>query len=61
MFHFYDGIQLGVVPGEPARSQLWVRMSVRDLWAMPNLGSLRPDPEGLATVRAWILSLRPGG
>jgi hypothetical protein len=59
MFHRYGEANLGVVPGDPERSQLWARMGVRDLWAMPPTCTLREDPEGLAAVRAWILALPP--
>lgn len=44
-----------VAPGDPQRSLLWLRMASRDpRRQMPPLGSLIPDPEGLALVAGWI-------
>jgi len=48
-----------VVPGAPARSQLWVRMGVRDPDSMPPVGTLRVDDVGRETVRRWIAALPP--
>jgi hypothetical protein len=57
MFHVFDGVNLGVVPGAPERSQLWARMGRRDAAAMPPVCSLRTDPAGLVLVRDWINAL----
>ena len=44
-----------VVAGRPDDSTLFVRMRSRDPRAqMPPLGSVVPDPEGLALVQRWI-------
>jgi hypothetical protein len=59
MFHPMEGgIDTGIVPGRPERSQLWVRMGLREDWGMPPLASRAVDPTGLATVRDWIRGLR---
>jgi len=41
-------------PGDPDRSLVWVRMGRRDVHAMPPVGSLKADPEGLTLIREWI-------
>jgi mono/diheme cytochrome c family protein len=47
-----------VIPGDLANSDMHVRMSTRGGWPqMPPLGSEIVDPDGLATIDAWILSL----
>jgi hypothetical protein len=48
-----------VVPGKPDESQLFYRISVRDLDQMPPLGTESLDPTGIATIAAWIDSLPP--
>ena len=47
----------GLVPGNPAASELFVRMSLPpdDIDIMPPEGELL-SPEDIATVRAWIES-----
>ena len=45
-------------PGDPARSLVWLRMSVRDAHAMPPIGSLAVDPDGLTLVGDWIAGLQ---
>ena len=58
MFHkMPPDIDLAVVPGAPERSQLWVRMGVRDDWSMPPVCSKVPDATGLAVVKDWIVGL----
>ena len=58
MFHHMPpNIDYGVVPGAPERSQLWVRMGLRDEWEMPEVCSKVPDAAGLATLHDWIASL----
>jgi hypothetical protein len=53
------GIDIGVVPAMPERSQLYLRMHTRDeLWAMPPLASKLVDEDGSARIRDWILSLQ---
>lgn len=57
------GSDLGVTdarllsPGDPGRSLIWLRMGRRDVHAMPPIGSLEIDEDGLALVSAWIASL----
>jgi uncharacterized repeat protein (TIGR03806 family) len=46
-----------LVPGEPARSLLSVRMHALDAYRMPPLASRVEDTEGTALVDAWISSL----
>jgi hypothetical protein len=58
MFHTVGGTTLGIVPGDPTRSQLYVRMTLRDLEAMPPVCTQLVDPDGLALIRRWISSLR---
>jgi uncharacterized repeat protein (TIGR03806 family) len=44
-----------VAPGAPERSVLFWRMQTDDpLWRMPPLGTLSPDPVGLARIEEWI-------
>lgn len=54
MFHLINGTSMGVVPGQPEKSQLYVRMSLRDGNQMPPICTKRVDTEALATIRAWI-------
>jgi uncharacterized repeat protein (TIGR03806 family) len=57
------GSDLGVAearllsPGDPGRSLIWLRMGRRDVHAMPPIGSLEVDEDGLALVSAWIAGL----
>jgi uncharacterized repeat protein (TIGR03806 family) len=44
-------------PGDAGRSLLWLRMDRRDVHAMPPVGSLEIDDEGVALVGAWIAAL----
>jgi uncharacterized repeat protein (TIGR03806 family) len=44
-------------PGDPGRSLIWLRMGRRDVHAMPPIGSLEVDEDGLALVSTWIASL----
>jgi hypothetical protein len=48
-----------VVPGAPDQSQLYVRMGLRDLWAMPPVCTAMPNPTGMATIHDWIAALPP--
>jgi hypothetical protein len=58
--HVYPpDISIDVVPGAPDQSQLYVRMGLRDFWAMPAYCTKVPDAMGMATVRAWITALPP--
>ena len=57
------GSNLGVAdarllaPGDAGRSLLWLRMDRRDAHAMPPIGSLEVDTDGVALIGAWIASL----
>jgi hypothetical protein len=46
-----------LIAGDPDRSGIWIRMEHRDGHAMPPIGTKVPDPDGLSTVRTWILGL----
>jgi glucose/arabinose dehydrogenase len=46
-----------VAPGEPARSLLLYRPSLRGASQMPPIGTLKPDAEGMALLARWIMSL----
>ncbi|MCS6912021.1 MAG: PQQ-dependent sugar dehydrogenase [Myxococcales bacterium] len=47
-----------IAPGKPELSTFWLRMTRTDpAVRMPNIGSLQPDPEGVALVRRWIAGL----
>jgi mono/diheme cytochrome c family protein len=46
-----------VAPGDPARSVLLQRMSIRDRGQMPQLATSVVDEEGVALIRQWIESL----
>ncbi len=52
--HVIDGTSEIVVVGDPAASQLYVRMMHRDELAMPPLGTERVDATALETIAAWI-------
>lgn len=54
-----NGVRAIITPGKPDQSQLWLRMGMRDLWAMPPVCTRVPDAAGLAVIRAWIASLPP--
>jgi hypothetical protein len=51
-------IDEGVVPGQPERSQLYLRM-ISDTVRMPPKGTKVVDPYGSGLVRDWILALPP--
>ena len=53
--HELDGVLTIVEPGNPASSQLYRRMGVRDETAMPPVGTERVDETGRALVERWIL------
>lgn len=55
--HTIGGTTIDVVPGDPAASQVWVRMGLRDLEAMPPRGTEVVDDVGVAVVGAWITAL----
>lgn len=48
---------IGVVPGDPSRSHLYQRISKRDFWAMPPIGSEVVDEIAAAKVKTWIEGL----
>lgn len=56
---FPPDITVAVAPGQPEKSELWVRMGLRDFNAMPPLGTKVVDDGGRDAVRAWILGLAP--
>ncbi len=51
------GTDYVIVPGQPDQSQLYYRMSIRDLVQMPPACTKVVDTTGLATIRAWITGL----
>jgi len=55
--HFVDGTTLLVVPGQPELSQLFVRMGLRNLEAMPPICSKVVDSAGMQTIGDWIRGL----
>ena len=58
--HAIDGTTVIVVPGKPLESQLYVRMSYRDIDSMPPVGTEVVDATGgLPTIEQWILGLSP--
>ncbi len=48
-----------ISPGAPALSVLIPRVTIRGPLQMPPVGTLHPDPAGLATLVEWIASLKP--
>ena len=48
-----------VAPGDPGRSVLPIRIVMRGDGQMPPLGTVQPDPEGVALLTEWITSLKP--
>ncbi|MBI2390861.1 MAG: hypothetical protein HYV09_14820 [Deltaproteobacteria bacterium] len=48
---------IGVVPGDPSRSHLYQRITKRDFWAMPPVGSEVVDEVAAAKVKSWIEGL----
>jgi uncharacterized repeat protein (TIGR03806 family) len=50
-----------VAPGAPENSVLLHRISRRDRSRMPPIGSLIPDPAGVAVIRRWIEELPATG
>jgi hypothetical protein len=50
------GVDTAVVPRQPDKSELWLRIRSRDLWAMPPLATKQVDPAS-DVVRQWILGL----
>ncbi len=49
-----------VVPGDPDRSMLYLRMKRRlDVFGMPPLASHAADPAAVAAVATWVRDLRP--
>ena len=51
------GGDLRIAPGEPERSNVWLRMAKNGDDRMPPLGTGRINALGLALIEAWILSL----
>jgi len=50
-----------IAPGDPAKSELYVRMKTRGEGKMPNLATSIADEEALRIVAAWIESLGNDG
>ena len=48
-----------IVPGDPAHSELFHRLTMKDGGRMPLLGSQQIDDEGAELIRQWILQLKP--
>ena len=48
-----------LVPGDPDHSGMWVRMGLRDFYAMPPVGTKLVDDTGRETIRQWIAGLPP--
>jgi uncharacterized repeat protein (TIGR03806 family) len=48
-----------VVPGDPARSEVLHRLTLKEGGRMPLLGSEQTDDEGVELIRQWILQLKP--
>jgi hypothetical protein len=46
-----------IVPGAPAQSQLFDRISRRDVLQMPPICTKVVDDPGVALVRKWIMTL----
>ena len=46
-----------VAPGDPGRSLLLYRPSLRGASQMPPLGTLKPDPDGVALLAKWIAGM----
>jgi hypothetical protein len=60
MSHMTKGTTIGVVPGKPLESQLYVRLTYRDREDfMPPLATELLDLEGMRTIEQWILGLSP--
>jgi hypothetical protein len=55
--HVLGGTSVAIVPGSPEQSQIYFRMSVRDLLQMPPTGTEIVDPTGLATISSFISGL----
>ena len=46
-----------IAPGDPDRSVLLYRMSIRDRGQMPQLGTNRVDERAVELLKTWIRSL----
>ena len=55
--HPVHGLTVTIVPGDAEGSQLWLRMGLRDLEAMPPRGSEVVDKAGMQVVADWINQL----
>lgn len=47
-----------IVPGEPEKSTVLLRVATRTTGKMPHIGTLKPDQRAVALLREWIESLR---
>lgn len=59
MRHTVGDIDRAVVPGQPEKSQLYMRMITLDIGRMPPKGPKLLDPVGSGAVRDWISALPP--
>jgi uncharacterized repeat protein (TIGR03806 family) len=48
-----------IVPGEPERSLIWYRMTLRGLGRMPHIASKVVDEQGVKLVGDWIREMNP--
>lgn len=58
-FHEIDGTTAAIVPGDPMKSQAYVRMVKPDDYRMPPKGTKVVDPNGSELIRNWIAGLAP--
>ncbi|MBX3233569.1 MAG: hypothetical protein KIT84_11235 [Labilithrix sp.] len=58
-FHEIDGTTEVIVPGDPMKSQAYVRMVKTDDYRMPPKGTKLVDPAGSELIRSWITGLAP--
>ncbi len=57
MNHVVEDSAIAIVAGNPAQSQLYLRMAKRDLEAMPPLGTELVDTFGIGLIAEWIIGL----
>jgi uncharacterized repeat protein (TIGR03806 family) len=49
---------LTLSPGDPGHSSIFLRMSARDSWQMPRIGTHIVDSDAVAVIHDWISSLK---
>ncbi len=57
MNHVVDGTTVAIAPGDPSKSQLYIRMNGRELDSMPPLGTEEVDSIAMAGIFNWIAGL----